>query len=181
MRKFVDLWRRQHGFTVIELIAAIAVFSLVAGLISTVTIMGFNQYNRISLENSLREEGDIIMSAVMTELYTFAPDTIVDIQDRSGILLQKGEGSTLQQRRIEIAGGSLSIGQVDPLSVSDAANPYDIQADLSGSVIEATSADGRICGTEATCASGLINIRLNLSRTVKGDEGGLELESKFGF
>ncbi|NMO96659.1 PulJ/GspJ family protein [Paenibacillus lemnae] len=184
MKKFVNRIQlhRQDGFTLIELIAALAVFSLIAGLISAVTIFGFRQYNRITLENSLREEGDIAMSSVMTELYTFAPDYIMNVEGSSGIILQKGEGDTAEKRRIEIVNGTLVMGQAS-LEAADleTGSPYEIDADLTGSLIQAQTADGRACRSSAPCASGLIDIRLKLTRTAQQENHGMELESKFGF
>ncbi|MFD1903650.1 PilW family protein [Paenibacillus rhizoplanae] len=87
MRRYVECLKSQQGFTLIELIAAITIFSMVVGIISMVTMFGFRSYHKITIENSLRDEADIIMSSIINELYIFAPERVERTND--GILLKK--------------------------------------------------------------------------------------------
>lgn len=89
MRKYVECLKSQQGFTLIELIAAITIFSMVVGIISMVTMFGFRSYHKITIENSLRDEADIIMSSIINELYIFAPERVERTIDNDGILLKK--------------------------------------------------------------------------------------------
>ncbi|ASA24468.1 PulJ/GspJ family protein [Paenibacillus donghaensis] len=118
MRKFADLLRREQGFTLIELIAALSLFSLVAGLIYGVMMFGVQSYQRVTMENTLRDESDLLMSSIITEIYTFAPHRISSIKATAGstdtaIILQKENlsGGT-EQVEIAVAGGKLSIKEV---------------------------------------------------------------------
>ena len=188
MKKFADRTRPDGGFTVIELIAALSVFALVVGLVSTVTMMGFRNYDKITTENSLRTEGDIVMSSIMTELYTFGPDTITNIED--GIVLTRVSGSTEEKREIRIVDGGLAIGEYGKEAEAGAGTETGAQADdprtaqgfsLNDSVIQSRSADGRLCERSAGCDSGLIHIQLKLQSNHDDAPYKLELESKFGF
>ncbi|OWA36215.1 hypothetical protein B9G55_10225 [Saccharibacillus sp. O16] len=81
MQKLFAKWRREEGVTLIELIAVLSIMGLVLGIISTTIFFGFRSYNRISVENNLRDQGDVIMSSIITELYRFAPDRIYPLTD----------------------------------------------------------------------------------------------------
>ncbi|WP_054957503.1 PilW family protein [Paenibacillus dakarensis] len=185
MKKFANRFRSESGFTLVELIAALMIFSLVVILISSVTIFGFKNYNKISMENSLREEADIVMSSIMTELYSFGPEYIENIEaagsGMSGIVLIRGEGKETVRRSIKILDGRLVIGDVGaPPAENDPRTAADF--DLSGSTIQSKTADGRFCEGERFCSSGLIDISLQLQQ--QGSDGSLyelALESKFGF
>lgn len=188
MRKFVKQLRSESGFTLIELIAALTIFTMVICMVSAVTIFGFRNYHKISIENALRDEADIVMSSIMTELYTFGPEYIKNIRNvdstedsRSGIILIKGDGESAIRRSIEIVDGRLVIGEVGAPAISNDPRTSDRFA-LSGSKIQSKTADGRSCESERFCNSGLIDISLQLSQAdPNGRNYELTLESKFGF
>lgn len=186
MKKYASRFslRSDSGFTLIELIAALTIFSLVVGLISAVTMFGFRNYHKIKIENALRDEADIVMSSIMTELYTFGPDYIENIESADssgrGIVLIKEEGGGTTRRSIEFVNGSLVIGEVGapPLS-NDPRTAVDF--DLSGSKIQSKTVDGRSCKGANFCDSGLIHISLQLQQPEDDRDYELKLESKFGF
>lgn len=187
MKKLDKVLRQDEGFTLVEVIASLAIFTLLAGLVSAVTFFGFREYDRIQVENVLRDEGDIVMSSIMTELYTFAPEYIVNSD--AGIILSKGQGAAKEEREIAIQNGRLYIGVPLTSSASKedtdlltSTTPTDITASLDHSEIIAKTPDERLCQEDNTyCDTGLIYINLVLQRQDKNRDYSLELETKFGF
>lgn len=183
MKKFVDFVRKEDGLTLIELIAALVLFTLVAGIISAITMFGIRSYHKISIENSLRDEGDILMSAIITELYTFAPQEISATTKRnedrvivdSSILLKRTENGVETTSQIRIHNGVLTI--TDSGQEASAVDPRtQVQSRLapgSGIILE--------CQKNTKCESGLITIDLSLVQSYDGRDYPLDLRSKFGF
>lgn len=181
MKKFVNLLRREGGFTLVELIVALSLFTVAAGIISGVTMLGLRSYHKISIENSLRDEGDLLMSAIITELYTFAPDkvtpTIVQNDEKTMIIdsfitLERQDGT---KSRIRIANGDLTIATPDVVDPPVDARTKIVSRLAQGSAITLE------CQNTVPCESGLISIDLSLVQSYDGRDYPLELKSKFGF
>lgn len=186
MKKSEDNQHQDAGFTLIELIASITIFTVLVGLISVITFSGFREYHRITTENALRDEGDLIMSSIMTELYTFAPESIEN--SKEGIVLSRGQAGNLEQREIAIREGKLVIEEYSSKAILAEEEEYisstsatSIQSGLDQSTIVAKTADERLCQNNAYCETGLIYIKLVLQRQENDRDYSLELESKFGF
>lgn len=183
MRKFVNLLRKENGLTLVELIAALLLFALVAGVISAITMFGIRSYHKISIENSLRDEADLLMSAIITELYTFAPQEVSATIDKnddeviidSSILLKRTENGIETSSQIRIHNGVLTI--TDPGQVAPVEDPRtqvkSLLAPGSGIILE--------CEKNTTCDSGLITIDLSLQQSYDGRNYPLDLRSRFGF
>lgn len=180
MKKFVNLLRREGGFTLVELIVALSLFTVAAGIISGITMLGLRSYHKISIENSLRDEGDLIMSAIITELYTFAPDKVTPtiLKNDAGTIIDSY--ITLERQddvisRIRIINGDLTIA--DPRTV----NPSPDARTETTSKLAQGSAITLECQNTVPCESGLITIDLSLVQSYYGRDYPLELKSKFGF
>ncbi len=173
MKESAKNLKSEQGFTLVELIAALTIFAMIVGLISGVTMYGFRSYQKISVENALRDEADLIMSSIITELYTYSPERVQITL--GGIELIKDEASSVI---IQVNGNGIIIDDND--SVAESNSPISIQSDVGESIITATTSDGRSCNVDAPCKSGLIQIKLILK--YKGnEEDRLELNSQFGF
>ncbi|MEK4325885.1 prepilin-type N-terminal cleavage/methylation domain-containing protein [Paenibacillus sp. FSL R7-0312] len=197
MRKFVDLLRREQGFTLIELIAALSLFSLVSGLIYGVMMFGVQSYQRVTMENTLRDESDLLMSAIITEIYTFAPSTVRSGTNQTIFLQRDNINGGTDEVEIGIAGGQLVINEI-PAS-NPASNPVTPDpADSLATPVPAdtyntrTSTDSKLgsassitlecsANTIQPCESGLLNINLSLILERGDNTRKLDLESKFGF
>ncbi|WP_052087950.1 PulJ/GspJ family protein [Paenibacillus wynnii] len=173
MRKFVERGKSEQGFTLIELIAALTLFTMVAGLISGVTMFGFRSYHKITVENALRDEADIIMSSIITELYTYGPEQ-VRITSGGIELLKTGSPS----HSIEVLGEDIIVNGKSTGAAAGSA--LALRSTMTGSRISATRSDGRASSVNAVFDSGLIQIELVLAYD-GNNEDKMELESQFGF
>ncbi|NNU93212.1 prepilin-type N-terminal cleavage/methylation domain-containing protein [Geobacillus sp. NFOSA3] len=73
MKRYVN---NTKGLSLVELLAAITISSLILASIYGVFFSGLNAYKRIHIENQLRSEADYIVATIMNKLYAFAPDGI---------------------------------------------------------------------------------------------------------
>ncbi|WP_336787130.1 PulJ/GspJ family protein [Paenibacillus sp. MMO-177] len=174
MREFVKKWRSEEsGLTLVELIAAMTLLSIAAGVIFSVVTFGIHTYNRIETENALRDDADLLMSSIITELYAYGPDLIS--ASTNGITLVRDAG-TREERQIFIQNKQLRIGSRTIDTRSDIDMPSQTEPSSEASFIELK------CKTNVTeCSSGLIEIRLVLEQNHNGHTQQLTLESKFGF
>jgi prepilin-type N-terminal cleavage/methylation domain-containing protein len=72
MKRFVN----EEGLTLIELLTALTIASLIFASAYGVFLSGIKAYKRIGIENQLRSEADYVIATIMNELYRFAPDGI---------------------------------------------------------------------------------------------------------
>lgn len=195
MRKFVDLLRKEQGFTLIELIAALSLFSLVSALVYGVMTFGVQSYQRVTMENTLRDESDLLMSAIITEIYTFAPNTISSDEVNKTILLRRDNVSGgIDEVAIGISGGQLVINELSttepistPNSVGDVTTPtsadtYNTRTSTD-SMLDPNSSMSLECSANSIqpCESGLLSIKLSLTLERGDTRRQLAVESKFGF
>lgn len=173
MNRFVDRLKREDGVTLLELIVALALFAMVSVLIYGVVSFGFKSYRDINIENKLRDEGDLLMSSIITELYTFGPERVhskVEINQGTGnaeqVLVLERTGNPAGESKVLIRDGRLYIGDQEQ-TTSSSLGPH--------SAIELA------CEVGNACETGLIQVKLQL--IPKGGEAGqaLTLQSNFGF
>ncbi|MFD1776611.1 PulJ/GspJ family protein [Paenibacillus rhizophilus] len=174
MNEFVRrLKAEERGFTLVELISSITIFAMVLGLISGVTMFGMRSYHQITVQNALRDEADLIMSTIITKLYTYGPERVQNIT--GGIELIKSGANpeiiAVNGDEIVIATGSTG---------ADSGSPIAVQSKLEGSTITLIKTDGRTAPLDTPYESGTIEIKLVLK--YQGNvEDKLELSSQFGF
>lgn len=176
MKEFAKRIRiREQGFTLVELIAAVTVFAMIAGIISGLTTFGMRSYERISIQNELRDEADFIMSSIITKLYTYAPDKVQNTSNGNGIELIR---SGVTQETIEVVGNQIIISGNGTGQGTN--SPLEVRSELGDSEITAYTADGRKCTISSLCSSGTIEIKLVL-KYEGSNENKLELRSQFGY
>jgi prepilin-type N-terminal cleavage/methylation domain-containing protein len=73
MKRYVN---NAKGLSLVELLAAITISSLILASIYGVFFSGLNAYKRIHIENQLRSEADYIVATIMNKLYQLSPDGI---------------------------------------------------------------------------------------------------------
>lgn len=189
--KFVKRLKGQEGFTLIELLAVLSILALVLGIISTTIIFGFRSYNQISVENELRDEADVVMSSVITELYAFAPDRIAVYNDDKGIsgielLRTTAPPGEALRKAIVISDEQLQIRTLEVVPDSSAPSSEEaIKDSYQSTRVKATLTAGSSIGLDCeglnACETGLVNIKLVLNQDAGGRNTSVELESRFGF
>ncbi|MEC0241439.1 prepilin-type N-terminal cleavage/methylation domain-containing protein [Paenibacillus dokdonensis] len=187
MSNFVKRLRREEGFTLLEMIATLAVMALVLGLVYSLTIFGMRSYHKISIENSLRDEADLIMSAVITELYTYSPDSIepkISGSTTSVVLRKSGK----QAHVIQFADGKVSIEQYQDQGSNADADPdaivETIGAEATRNMDSALTDQSSLtvdCSGLSLCQSGTLSISLELEQIYENRPYKLNMQSRFGF
>ncbi|NGZ76088.1 pilus assembly FimT family protein [Saccharibacillus alkalitolerans] len=180
--RFVNGLKREEGVTLIELLAVLSLMAMILGVVSTTIFFGFRSYNHVGTENRLREEGDILMSSVITELYVSAPDHVYALADGSGFRMVNVDASGTEvastEKIVRIVDGQLQIQKAGLSGEGDAYQSTKVDSrivpELSSIEIEGDTAGGFDYYT-----TGLINIKLVLQLGENGSR--LELESRFGF
>ncbi|CAI6040870.1 prepilin-type N-terminal cleavage/methylation domain-containing protein [Cohnella sp. JJ-181] len=169
MRKYAKrLLHEERGLTLVELIATVSVFSIVMLAIYGIIHFGLGTYHRITIENSLRDEGDLLMSSVITELYDFAPESVS----------QSIDGLKLSKKAAEI-GGNEDYIELKDRAMYISGDKLEIRSDVldsSSIAVTCTASD-----EASACTAGLIEINLELSQTYDGRDQRLKLQSRFGF
>ncbi|WP_051507109.1 prepilin-type N-terminal cleavage/methylation domain-containing protein [Saccharibacillus sacchari] len=181
--RFVKRWKQEEGLTLIELLAVLSLMGMILGLISTTIFFGFRSYNAVGVENRLREEGDILMSSIITELYVSAPDHVYALADGSGFRMVNTDlnGTELPatQKTVQIVNGQLEIRKA-----GDAADVIYQSTQTNAQVVSGLSSiriEGSTVGGFEYYTTGLINIHLVLALGGEANRSQIELESRFGF
>ncbi|EGL81587.1 hypothetical protein CathTA2_2950 [Caldalkalibacillus thermarum TA2.A1] len=89
---------RQKGLTLVEVLVALLIFSIIALLVMTVIVNSVNAFNKLKTEERLRAEADWIMTLFIRELYAARQlelveegvgekDCLVKLYDQQGQLL----------------------------------------------------------------------------------------------
>ncbi|WP_162463162.1 PulJ/GspJ family protein [Paenibacillus psychroresistens] len=183
MGTFVKKLVGEKGFSVIELLAALTLFSLISGVIYATITFGFDAYYKVNIEGSLRDEGDLVMSTIISQLYEYAPDNVQilgnGVDNLNGVILNKNVYRNGELRKvIKIANDALFINDLDSAaSNTPNVNPFVIKSTIDGLNSKITLD----CNGITQCSSGIIQIKLVLTQTFKNKVQKLELDSKFGF
>ena len=70
----------QHGLTLVELLATLALVSVVITLAFSVLLSGIRAADNIQIETALRNEADYLMTSLIRELYVMKESEIVQTQ-----------------------------------------------------------------------------------------------------
>lgn len=73
----------QKGLTLIELLAAIIIFSVIAIFATSILLNSIKTYAKINSDTILRDEADIIMANLIKGIYTSKDSEIIFIEDTS--------------------------------------------------------------------------------------------------
>lgn len=58
----------ERGMTLIELLAALFIFGMVASILYSFMLMGVSMYKRVTVETQMRNQGDALYSQIISEL-----------------------------------------------------------------------------------------------------------------
>ncbi|MDR6549547.1 prepilin-type N-terminal cleavage/methylation domain-containing protein [Paenibacillus qinlingensis] len=60
--------RNEKGMTLIEILAALLIFGMVASILYSFMLMGVSMYKRVTMETQMRNQGDGLYSQIISEL-----------------------------------------------------------------------------------------------------------------
>lgn len=64
-----DGWKNSYGITLVEMLAALAIFGIIATLIISVCVSGMNSYKRVNSEILLHDEANYVMTQFENYIY----------------------------------------------------------------------------------------------------------------
>ncbi|WP_433945223.1 type II secretion system protein [Paenibacillus sp. SN-8-1] len=177
MKKFVSILRSKRGFTLVELLASVVLASLLASIIFSIIMFGINSYQKIQVENELRDEADLLMSSIITDMYTFGPDSVKEIS--GGILFEKTEMDA--DNNMVTVSREMHINSDGKLVFSSSGTERVLES-RSKIVLPDTKIKLKCSRPDLErCRSGMIEIMLVIAQEHNGLTQQLKLESKFGF
>ncbi|MEC1759130.1 PilW family protein [Schinkia azotoformans] len=69
MRHYANLLKNNHGVTLIELLTALVISTLVLGIAYGLLLTGYKTYEKVGIEQGLRNEADYVVSQIMQTFY----------------------------------------------------------------------------------------------------------------
>ncbi|WP_017435500.1 PilW family protein [Saccharococcus caldoxylosilyticus] len=188
MRRYVN---NAKGLSLVELLAAMTISSLILASIYGVFLSGLNAYKRINIENQLRSEADYLVAAIMNKLYQFSPDGL-DMEETTDQQLQF---VTDRQKVI-----NPSVGIVEEQKTNGETLTVSLQQDavllngeqLHSALLKIVSSQSELsyrCAKQEDniCRSGVVTIKLSVQDRDHDDPDGLlyikpfTLKTEFGF
>jgi len=70
--------KNEHGLSLVELLAVFVILGILSTIAYTVIFSGYKAYDRINVESDLRDEADIIMAELISDLYTLKESEIAN-------------------------------------------------------------------------------------------------------
>ncbi|MBP0725412.1 prepilin-type N-terminal cleavage/methylation domain-containing protein [Bacillus sp. RG28] len=83
MKLLIKRISNQNGLTIIELLAALSLLSMVLLSMNGLFNLGLKTYNKVTVEASLRDEADYVVAMVLNQLYSTHYDDIKPSNDGS--------------------------------------------------------------------------------------------------
>jgi|SRR5690625_672068 len=115
---------KEAGLSLVELLAALSLASIIALIAYGVLFGGFKTYDRVNIEATLRDEADYIMAELISDLFTLKSS---DINERhlpeSGtnnyyLTLTNGDIIGFYEEKVYVTKGPLSVLQDDSVTLS---------------------------------------------------------------
>ncbi|WP_246940889.1 PilW family protein [Bacillus pinisoli] len=204
---FID----QKGFSLIELLAALAISSIVITSIYGVYFTGIKAYKVIGVEGQIRDEADYVIARIMNSIYELSPDTIRPCTTEAGVEIdncyrfindQKLTVSSSDNQLVEEVQKSndevtvnelkLESEQIllnnEPLNVTNISITDGDSSSIDDSYIQfsCTNYEIDLSSNEKRCINGIFDIQLTLENKDYGPNNDLyvkplTLTSKFGY
>src|SRR5690625_2588687 len=122
---FMKRLTNESGLTLIELLATLAITTMIGLVAYAVLYNGFKTYERVKVETALRDEADIIMAELISHMYTLKTSDIQSKQldeNNEGnyyLLLNSGEKLVFYQRKLHLNGNTGKALQSDLIQLGD--------------------------------------------------------------
>ncbi|MGX1899967.1 PilW family protein [Thermolongibacillus altinsuensis] len=194
MKRFVN----EEGLTLIELLTALTIASLIFASAYGVFLSGIKAYKRIGIENQLRSEADYVIATIMNELYRFAPDGIDTASSTNDTASSTNERITFIKNKQKVI--DPDIGLVEEKKVNEQTLTIELQNEtisLNGQslnsdnlkIVSAESSLSYHCVRQegTVCRSGIVTIVLSVQDRDHDSKDDLlyiepfSLKTEFGF
>lgn len=197
----INNFKSEKGITVVELLLALTVSTIVLAIIFPIFTNGIKNYQAVNSEIALRNEADYIVGTILNEIYLFYPDTVKQEIDENKITLRRSFITTADgKRRFIVNDGILNIPSgytTEKLEFEIKDNNFYIVRDDTYTKVNSDkiniltdSVEGYMstiklldCPTERACKNGTLQIifALDFVDTENNRNQPLMLESTFGF
>lgn len=113
--------QKEQGVTLVELLAAITITTLIGLIAYSVLFSGFKTYERVKAEDTIRDEADVIMVQLISSLYTekeadITKKVLNDNESGNSYLeFNGGEQTGFYNGLIYIKGEAISVLQSDDI------------------------------------------------------------------
>ncbi|HLS20582.1 MAG TPA: prepilin-type N-terminal cleavage/methylation domain-containing protein [Bacillota bacterium] len=107
----------EAGLSLVELLAALTIASIIGVIAYSILFGGFKTYDRVKIEAELRDEADIIMAELISDLFTVKSSKIVERYfpengtDNYYLTLTDGEIVGFYNNKIYVTTGPLNVLQ----------------------------------------------------------------------
>ncbi len=186
----------EGGFTLLELLAALAISTIVSTIVYSMFITGSKLYQKIQVEGQQRDDADYIATMVLNKMYENAPKLVEEYEDgaKKGVQLTVSGGKIVEQyiveedthndKRIQIyfEGGKLFIQDRGIITEIESSS-----ANLNAENSAISLGTNGLCNQERTrCSSGTVELTLDLQADESFAGSFIErepitLNSSFGF
>ncbi|EKN64984.1 prepilin-type N-terminal cleavage/methylation domain-containing protein [Schinkia azotoformans] len=117
MRHFAKLLKNNNGLTLIELLAAIVISTLVLGIAYGLLMAGYKTYEKVGIEQGQRDEADYVVSRIMEKFYEGDISDIRNCDSTSKLCIE-----ILSTESLKIKTGSTEVGITSFNELKDASN-----------------------------------------------------------
>ena len=69
--------KNERGLSLVELLATLVITSMIGIIVYAILFNGFKTYDRVKIESELRNEADIIMAELISDLFTLRSSEII--------------------------------------------------------------------------------------------------------
>lgn len=115
-------WRRgERGLTLLEVLVALLILSMVASILYSFLLMAVSVYKRVTVETTMRNQGDALFSRIMSELSNAIYVEQLDPNTRTGIRYVKPSADAKQY--IELYEMRLENGKITVQPIMSASAP----------------------------------------------------------
>ncbi|KAA0549229.1 prepilin-type N-terminal cleavage/methylation domain-containing protein [Bacillus sp. BGMRC 2118] len=200
MKQIKKLFRDEKGVTLVELLAALAISTLVMTTIYGVYLTGVKAYKVIGVEGQIRDEADYVVSRIMSSIYDLSPDTIkpcpgevncFELINDNRLVVSKNDNQLVEEvekDELDITVTKLRLAQNQILLNDEVLNKTNIllAEETSSITFKCTNEEAMLGSNEKRCVNGIFDIQLTLENSDYTEESPLHvkpltLTSKFGY
>lgn len=79
------MWKNEHGLSLVELLAAIVISTIIGFIAYGILFNGLKTYERVNVEANLRDEADYIMANLLNDFYLLKKSEIKESESSTNL------------------------------------------------------------------------------------------------